>query len=60
MRQTMFRRLCWFFVIFTKLAIVHVQAQNPVEDKTTFEAAFQGECFTCIHEIEDTRKTREL
>ncbi|CAK9822370.1 EGFLAM [Anthophora retusa] len=37
-------RVCRFFVIFGHLAVVLVLAQNPVEEKTTFEAAFQGRC----------------
>ncbi|XP_025264442.1 pikachurin [Camponotus floridanus] len=32
------------FVILEYLSVVLVLAQNPVEDKTTFEAAFQGRC----------------
>ncbi|XP_048510585.1 pikachurin isoform X2 [Athalia rosae] len=35
---------CWVFVIFGHLVTEVVRAQNPVEDKTTFEAAFQGRC----------------
>ncbi|XP_014478844.1 PREDICTED: pikachurin [Dinoponera quadriceps] len=37
-------RVCRFFVILGYLSLVLVLAQNPVEDKTTFEAAFQGRC----------------
>lgn len=37
-------RVCRFFVILGHLAVVLVLAQNPVEEKTTFEAAFQGRC----------------
>ncbi|XP_060825849.1 pikachurin-like [Bombus pascuorum] len=36
--------VCRFFVILAHLAIVLVLAQNPIEEKTTFEAAFQGRC----------------
>ncbi|KAL6447936.1 hypothetical protein ACFW04_000181 [Cataglyphis niger] len=32
------------FVILEYLSVVLVLAQNPVEEKTTFEAAFQGRC----------------
>ncbi|XP_046585807.1 pikachurin [Neodiprion lecontei] len=39
----MARHLCWFFVIIGHLAL-ELCAQNPVEDKVTFEAAFQGRC----------------
>lgn len=35
-------RVYRFFVILAHLAIVLVLAQNPIEEKTTFEAAFQG------------------
>ncbi|KAG5344504.1 EGFLA protein, partial [Acromyrmex charruanus] len=38
------RYVCWLFVILGYLSVVLVFAQNPVEEKTTFEAAFQGEC----------------
>ncbi|XP_076665939.1 pikachurin [Andrena cerasifolii] len=37
-------RVCRLFVIVAHLAIVLVLAQNPIEEKTTFEAAFQGRC----------------
>ncbi|XP_032675208.1 pikachurin isoform X1 [Odontomachus brunneus] len=37
-------RVCRFFVILEYLSLVLVLAQNPVEEKTTFEAAFQGRC----------------
>ncbi|XP_003696328.1 pikachurin [Apis florea] len=37
-------RVYRFFVILAHLAIVLVLAQNPIEEKTTFEAAFQGRC----------------
>ncbi|XP_076762491.1 pikachurin [Xylocopa sonorina] len=37
-------RVCRFFVILGHLAVVLVLAQNPIEEKTTFEAAFQGRC----------------
>ncbi|XP_043581813.1 pikachurin-like [Bombus pyrosoma] len=36
--------VCRFFVILAHLAVVLVLAQNPIEEKTTFEAAFQGRC----------------
>jgi len=37
------RHVCQFLVLLNYLpALVLVLAQNPVEDKTTFEAAFQG------------------
>lgn len=35
-------RVYRFFVILVHLAVVLVLAQNPIEEKTTFEAAFQG------------------
>ncbi|EFN82631.1 hypothetical protein EAI_16572 [Harpegnathos saltator] len=34
-------RVCRLFVILGYLSLVLVLAQNPVEEKTTFEAAFQ-------------------
>ncbi|KAG6799684.1 pikachurin [Apis mellifera caucasica] len=37
-------RVYRFFVILVHLAVVLVLAQNPIEEKTTFEAAFQGRC----------------
>ncbi|XP_076234057.1 pikachurin [Calliopsis andreniformis] len=37
-------RVCWLLVILAHLAVVLVLAQNPIEEKTTFEAAFQGRC----------------
>ncbi|XP_011142397.1 pikachurin [Harpegnathos saltator] len=37
-------RVCRLFVILGYLSLVLVLAQNPVEEKTTFEAAFQGRC----------------
>ncbi|XP_053985558.1 pikachurin-like [Hylaeus volcanicus] len=37
-------RVCRFLVILAYLAVVLVLGQNPVEEKTTFEAAFQGRC----------------
>lgn len=44
-RRTMAElRVYRFFVILVHLAIVLVFAQNPIEEKTTFEAAFQGKC----------------
>lgn len=43
-RQTMAGpRVCRLFVVLGYLSLVLVLAQNPVEEKTTFEAAFQGE-----------------
>jgi len=37
------RHVCQLLVLLDYLpALVLVLAQNPVEDKTTFEAAFQG------------------
>ena len=42
--------VCRFFVILAHLAVVLVLAQNPIEEKTTFEAAFQGKCsIDCIY-----------
>lgn len=43
-RRTMagLRYVSRLFVILEYLSVVLVLAQNPVEDKTTFEAAFQG------------------
>lgn len=42
-RRTMAElRVYRFFVILVHLAVVLVLAQNPIEEKTTFEAAFQG------------------
>ncbi|XP_012530210.1 pikachurin [Monomorium pharaonis] len=38
------RYVCRLFVILGYLSVVPVLAQNPVEEKTTFEAAFQGRC----------------
>ncbi|KAH0954021.1 hypothetical protein HN011_007523 [Eciton burchellii] len=39
------RHVCQLLVLLDYLpALVLVLAQNPVEDKTTFEAAFQGRC----------------
>ncbi|XP_029164344.1 pikachurin [Nylanderia fulva] len=38
------RYVCRLFVILEYLSVVLVLAQNPVEEKTTFEAAFQGRC----------------
>ncbi|KAG7202879.1 hypothetical protein KM043_010027 [Ampulex compressa] len=35
-------RVCRLLVILGQLALVFVLGQNPVEEKTTFEAAFQG------------------
>lgn len=32
----------WLFLILGYLTIVTTFAQNPIEEKTTFEAAFQG------------------
>ncbi|XP_031831495.1 pikachurin isoform X1 [Nomia melanderi] len=37
-------RVCRFLVILALLTVVLVLGQNPVEEKTTFEAAFQGRC----------------
>ncbi|KYN33908.1 hypothetical protein ALC56_11721 [Trachymyrmex septentrionalis] len=42
------RYVCWLFVILGYLSVVLVFAQNPVEEKTTFEAAFQGEPFLFV------------
>ncbi|XP_017875382.1 pikachurin isoform X1 [Ceratina calcarata] len=36
-------RACWILVILGHLAVTML-AQNPIEEKTTFEAAFQGRC----------------
>lgn len=50
-RQTMAGpRVCRLFVILEYLSLVLVLAQNPVEEKTIFEAAFQGEStfFPCV------------
>lgn len=45
-RRTMagLRYVYRLFVILEYLSVVLVLAQNPVEEKTTFEAAFQGRC----------------
>lgn len=46
--------VCRFFVILAHLAVVLVLAQNPIEEKTTFEAAFQGKCsIDCIYRLFD-------
>ncbi|XP_076289136.1 pikachurin isoform X1 [Lasioglossum baleicum] len=37
-------RVCRFLVVLALLMVVLVLGQNPVEEKTTFEAAFQGRC----------------
>ncbi|XP_043254794.1 pikachurin [Colletes gigas] len=37
-------RVCRFLVILAHLTVILVLGQNPVEEKTTFEAAFQGRC----------------
>ncbi|XP_078033405.1 pikachurin [Augochlora pura] len=37
-------RVCRFLVVLALLTVVLVLGQNPVEEKTTFEAAFQGRC----------------
>ncbi|XP_015607232.1 pikachurin [Cephus cinctus] len=42
-RDTMAGHWCWFFMIFGQLSFC-LYAQNPIEEKTTFEAAFQGRC----------------
>ncbi|XP_043475420.1 pikachurin isoform X1 [Leptopilina heterotoma] len=34
----------WLFLILGYFTIVTTFAQNPIEEKTTFEAAFQGRC----------------
>ncbi|XP_034177837.1 pikachurin [Osmia lignaria lignaria] len=36
--------VCRFLMIIGYLTVAWVLAQNPVEEKTTFEAAFQGRC----------------
>ncbi|EZA60907.1 hypothetical protein X777_13109 [Ooceraea biroi] len=42
------RYVCQLLVVLEYLSVVLVLAQNPVEDKTTFEAAFQGKPFLSI------------
>ncbi|XP_076379382.1 pikachurin isoform X2 [Megalopta genalis] len=37
-------RVCRFLMVLALLTVVLVLGQNPVEEKTTFEAAFQGRC----------------
>lgn len=38
-----------FVVLLAHLMVVLVLAQNPIEEKTTFEAAFQGKCYYRSH-----------
>jgi len=46
------RYVCRLFVILGYLSVVLVLAQNPVEEKTTFEAAFQGEPFLFVPSLD--------
>lgn len=53
------RYVCQLLVVLEYLSVVLVIAQNPMEDKTTFEAAFQGE-FVFINRTRGFMNSRQL
>lgn len=42
------RYVCRLLLVLEYLSVVLVLAQNPMEEKTTFEAAFQGERYLMV------------